>query len=251
MLKFNWLDAYKGGGQVGLFGKKVPQTEKDRASNAFADRDKTPLTTDDGDVAGRVLEYNKLKGAETLQRQAGPISRVDELRQIRDDRSRDKEYEAKQGRTQHEQASAEGKMTAGDAVTARSNLIASNAIKRRKKLNPEEVAEIERQGLEALAGITATYKNTNLLTDVAANTADNTENFDNGEIGDKTAVFRNVGLLTETEVDEFASKPLTKDEKLNQDLEELESAEKAISSYANPSFREKDEEPTSEEGGTI
>ena len=227
---------------MGLFSKKpVPQSDKDRASNAFADRDKQTVSSDDG-VADRIFGYNTLKGAETLhkvgQAQPGqPVDRIEELRRIRDAQQRDKEFETSGQISARAQADAAARSAAGDAITARKNLISSDGIARRSELSAEERAVIERQGMSHLGGITDTLKNKNLLTEIEGlGDTNNTSNLDDGEIDNRTAAFRNVGFITETEVDEY-TRPLTDAEKLDKDLEELESAEKAISSFTNFGFR--------------
>lgn len=225
---------------MGIFGKKVSQTDKNLAANAFADREKPSVSTEGDGVENRIFGYNKLKGAETLQQtkaQESSPTRIEELRRIRDAQQRDKVYDAGKKSNASEQADAAAKAVAGDAITARKNLISSNGIARRKELSAEERAEIERQGMGALGGVTDALQNKKLLTEIddIERTGKAGENLSSSEIGVRTAAFRNIGFITETEAE--YRRPLTEEEKLEQDIEELESAEKAIMSFTNAGFR--------------
>lgn len=214
---------------MGFFNKKVSNSDKNQAANAFAGKEKQVSTASDDGTADRILGYNKLKGAESLHEVPG--DRVEELRRIR-------EAQRQHGNDDEQRRAAEdrAKAAAGDAISARKNLLNSDGITRRTELSAEERASIERQGMSALGGVTEVYQNKKLLTEIEGlGDTDHSANLDAYEIDGKTAIFRNAGFITETEAE--YSRPLTAEEKLKQELDELESAETAISSFTNVGFR--------------
>lgn len=219
---------------MGLFGKKpVSQSDKDLASSAFADREKKHSGATNDGVENRIFGYNKVHGAETLKPVQSAGGRIEELRNIRNSRQNDNGKQV----NANEQLDAAGRTAASDAISARKNLVSSDGIARRTELSAEERAEISRQGMGSLGGITNALKNKNLLTEIEGlDDTRNVDNLDRSEIDSRTAAFRNAKFFTETETDEY-KRTLTAEEKLEQDLEELESAEKAISSFSNVGFR--------------
>lgn len=245
---------------MGLFGKKpVNQSGGKSAADVFAERDKGHMDTGDADMANRITGYNTLKGAETVRaKQAAaapppPSGRIEELREIREKRARGEDYEEKQAQAKAAEitaASVADKSAASDAITARKNLLSSDGIKRREGPSEEERAAIQRSGMSTLNNVTDGIKNKQFLTEVneeigeilqekrAAIAAQKPEdkNLTVNEVGAATAKFRNVGFFTETEVFE-GTHVKTEEEKLHQELEELESAEQAIRSMTNVGFR--------------
>lgn len=214
---------------MGFFNKKVPNSDKNQAAKAFADREKPLPAASDNGTADRILGYNKLKGAESLHEVPG--DRVEELRRIR-------EAQKQHGNNDEQRRAAEerAKAAAGDAISARKNLLNSDGIARRAEPSAEELATIARQGMNALGGVTDVYQNKKLLTEIEdLGNTDHSANFEAYEIDSKTAAFRNVGFITQTEAEYTRS--LTDEEKLKQELDELESAEAAISSFTNVGFR--------------
>ena len=233
---------------MGLFGKKPSQEDKDRASSAFAQRDTQPANTGGDGVEDRILGYNKLKGAETVKPKevapGAPVDRIAELRKIREARN------AGEVQTFDRKADVEALSTADQYVTARKNILDSTGIQRKEGISAEERAAVERQGMGMLDSITEGIKNKQFLTEVdeeigeilaekkAATKALRPEdiNLSKEEVDAATSKFRNVGFFTETEVDE-SKKVLSAEEKLEQDLDELEHAEQAIKSFTNVGFR--------------
>ena len=240
---------------MGLFGKKPEQPAGKSAADVFAARDKQPVETGDEQTAERILGYNTLKGAEHIAAQKTaaatpppPVDRIEELRRIREARARGENYDDEQAKAKAallSRADAADRSAASDAITARQNLLSSDGIKRREGPTEEERAAIEAKGMSTLGNITDGIKNKQFLTEVneeigeilgekraAAAQRPEDKNLNEDEVNAATSKFRNVGFFTETEVFEEKRK-LTIDE----ELEELESAEKAMAVLKNVGFQ--------------
>jgi hypothetical protein len=234
---------------VGLFGKKKPtQEDANRAANVFAEREKQPTETAGGGVEDRIMGYTTHKGAEAIKAEATahlPTDRISELRRIRDGRNEDKTEEI----AAKKQASDEAKSTADVYIAARQNMMGSAGITPRvDEPTAEERAQTEQKGMEALESIVSSIKNESFATGVTEEIGETftgtkapdpggTDNLAEDEVAKATARFRNVGFFTETEPVE--QKVLTAEEKLEKDLDELDSAEKAIASFTNLGFQNK------------
>lgn len=233
---------------MGLFGKKKPsQEDASRASNIFAERDKQPQATEGGGgVEDRIFGYTSHKGADEVKAQSVahlPTDRISELRRIRESRVDTTAAE------EAKKIDEEGRSAADVYMTARKNIIDSTGIQKSEQPSAEDRAEIERRGMNTLDNIVSGIKNKQFLTEVdeevgeileqkraAKSETQAADNLAADEVAAATAKFRNVGFFTETEVDE-TKKVLTADEKLEKDLDELEFAEKAIASFTNVGFQ--------------
>jgi len=231
---------------MGLFGKKPSQEDKDRAANVFAERDKQPISSaDTSGVEDRIFGYNKPQGAETLKPKeeapSAPVNRIDELRKIREERANPTKPEDRFDK----QADTDARSAAATYMDTRKNMLGSEGIARPTGPSAEERAEMQRQGMTQLDSVVGNIKNKQFLTDVDAELGDDfgdkkapkaaAANMDADEVQAATARFRNVGFFTETIAED--KKVLTEDEKLEQDLDELEHAEQAIKSFTNVGFR--------------
>jgi len=225
---------------MGLFNKNKPkESDVNKAADAFAAKDKRPPDTGDdgGKTAERVLGYSKPTGAETLTRPAGvPLSNIENLKRVREERKNI-------GKPAAILPTDEGsKIAAADAIAARKNIYGSSGMSAGPQLSAAERAEIAQKGKAELDSIVSNIKNEALLTEVGKYQSGNkavAKNLSETEVDSATARFRNIGFITETQDDK---KHLTAAEKLEQDLEELDSAEQAIASFTNLGFRNKIED---------
>jgi len=215
---------------MGLFNKRkeISQTDKSRAANLFAERDKQPEETVCDGMQHRIQSMGKLTGAETVERAKTSEQRLAELRQTKDD-------------SKHADEAIKG------LASAHRNETVFAAVEPGKKdvLTEKQRKQAEKEGMSKADHITAGLKNKSLLTEVKADGKDQTKNLNEKEIGMLTAGFRNVGLITEVQ----AGKAQTATQKREQDLQELENAESVIATYANFNFHKSNASPENKEGG--